>query len=235
MQEQIIQTRVLASMRSELALRFLAPALRFVRKPTIRIMIWSAWLGSIIGSLETVLFSGNALVWSPWLCSVLVLLMALVAVPHEIAHAAAVMDAGRPAPDIGIAFRPGIGVYAFTDLSRLGRQPRAVLFDVLLAGYDVNLAVYVLLFALAQLVVEPALVHGSLMVAHAWGCAMFLLTLYPLISNTDAGRIVRLLQQAPNPRPRLCRWFVGIWFAGVCLCTVWIVLLMTRATMVAAL
>jgi len=219
------QPRILFTIVPRRALRWLAGPLALVRSPLGKLLLWGGWL---IGFGWAVHAGATAkLAWSPLPLVLVVPALAVATFLHELCHAAAAVAAGAPVPAIGVAARRGMGVYAYTDLSRVPRGPRARLAGVLLAGYDADALAMMLLLASAAAAPAGSVARGTLLLAHAGVAAATVLCFWPRSPFTDGGRLLRLLRMG-RARPRVATAIHRAWVLGSVVTLGWVAVLLWR-------
>jgi hypothetical protein len=204
----------------------LLPLFALLAKPPLRQALWlGALCGSVVSAARVVLDTPPTV--SAWMLIAMVPGSLLARLGHELAHAAAIMRAGRNLPAIGIAYHPGKGVYCFADLSELGKQPRQVVLDVLFSGYDVNLCILAVLFLLSQWF-WGSTVGGVFAVAHAFVTTGFVLALYPPSPATDLGRALRIMACEPKGAKQ-SHALMTIWWSSLMFVFIWSGFVFVRA------
>lgn len=220
--------RVLVSWIPRRAVRACDRTRIFALGQRARPLLAVATVACAVMAAQATIVDASPLRWSPITLPLLAVFAAAITFLHELAHATAVARVSGCTPAIGFAYGPTMGVYAFTDLSRVGSQAYSKLRNVLLAGYDVSMAASVTLWGVAAVTTAPE--RDSWVVAHALFTAMFCIGLYPSVSGTDLGRLVRLLEQ--RGATRSTRIITMAWLVGTLACVVWLAFIVLRSEVV---
>jgi hypothetical protein len=159
--------------------------------------------------------------WSPWLLLALSPLAVVWVVAHEVGHAVAIAKVGGGVPCMGLARRPELGLYFFTEVVGVPKDVASQV-RVLLAGYDANLVLALALALAAGVTAKDSPWYGTWHVAHALAMLSLVAGLVPRSRLTDLGRALAL--RPPGRRGHGSWLLPGLtvaWGLAVLVCLAW--------------